>query len=347
MIFTDKEGGFLAMSAHPIDIVVLWVDGSDPAWRAERAHYRPELGTDSSDARYREWGLFHYWFRRIELYAPWVRTVHLVTWGHLPPWLNTSHPKLHIVNHRDYIPAEYLPTFNANTIELNIHRIPGLAEHFIYFNDDMYLNSPTRPEDFFVEGLPVDTAVLHNVTISDTVSFMPYLALNCLGIINENFSKKEVMMRAKKKWFSPKYGKLALHNLYLLPGVNFPGFRNFHACAPFLKSTLEEVWAKYPEILDATCRNRFRSRADVNQYVFRYWQLAKGQFVPGKPHFAYLTIGEDDASAVEAALNNKHFKEVCVNDDPSGLNFAEEQLRFREIFDRQHPTPCSFEKQES
>ena len=332
------------MSAYPIDIVVLWVDGDDPAWRAERAKYRPELGTDNNDARYREWGVFQYWFRRIEQYAPWVRTVHLVTWGHLPPWLNTDHPKLHIVNHKDFIPAEYLPTFSSNAIELNIHRIPGLAEHFLYFNDDMYLNSPTVPEDFFVDGLPVDTAVLHNVTISDTVSFMPYLALNNLGIINENFTKRDVLMGDKKKWFSPKYGKLALHNLYLLPGRNFPGFRNFHACAPFLKSTLEEVWAKYPAILDATCRNRFRSRADVNQYLFRYWQLAKGTFVPGKPRFAYVTLGEDDMSTIENALNDKGCIEVCVNDDPSGLDFEQAQQQLCDIFRCQHPQPCTFEK---
>lgn len=333
------------MQEYPIDIVVAWVDGSDPEWRTERSRYRPESNADNNDARFREWGVFQYWFRRIEEYAPWVRTVHLVTWGHLPLWLNTNHPKLHVVNHKDYIPEEYLPTFSSHTIELNMHRIPGLAERFIYFNDDMYLNSPTIPEDFFVDGMPVDAAVLHNVTISDTVSFMPYIALNCLGIINESFSKRETMLGNKKLWFSLKYGKLLLHNLYLLPGKNFNGFRNFHGCAPYLKSTFEEVWDKYPEIMDATCRNRFRSRADVNQYLFRYWQLAKGQFVPGKPKFAYLTLGEDSMKDIEMALGDKRYIEVCVNDDPSGLNFAEEQKLLRDIFERCHPRPCEFEKQ--
>ena len=331
------------MSAYPIDIVVPWVDGGDPAWRAERAQYRPELGTDSSDARYREWGLFQYWFRSIEQYAPWVRTVHLITWGHLPPWLNTDHPKLHIVNHKDYIPVEYLPTFNAIPIENNVHRIPGLAEHFILFNDDVYLSRPTTPEDFFVDGLPVDTAILGNVTISDTVSFMPYLALNCLGMVNETFSKRQVLKRDARKWFNPKYGKLMLHNLYYLPGRNFPGFRSFHTCIPYRKSTLEEVWSKYPAILDRSCRNRFRSRDDVNQYIFRYWHLAKGEFVPAKPNCAYLTIGEDDAAAVRQALVNQKYKVVCVNDDPSGLNFADEQQRIHEVFENRYPVPSTYE----
>jgi len=331
------------MPDYPIDIVVPWVDGSDPAWRAERAQFRPELGSDNSEARYREWGLVRYWFRSIELYAPWVRTVHLITWGHLPPWLKTDHPKLHIVNHKDYIPEAYLPTFSSHPIENNVYRIPGLAEHFVLFNDDVYLSRPTTPEDFFVDGLPADTAVLGNVTISDTFSFMPYVALNGLGMVNENFTKRQVLKENASKWFNPKYGKLALYNLYFLPGKNFPGFRSFHTCIPYRKSTLEEVWGKYPEILDRCCRNRFRSREDVSHYVFRYWRLVKGEFVPMKPNCAYLTIGEDDAEAVRQALENKKYKVVCVNDDPSGLNFEQEQKRFKEVFEKRYPGLSSYE----
>ena len=332
------------MSAYPIDIVVAWVDGGDPAWRAEKAQYSPEANTDTTDARYRDWDIFQYWFRRIEEFAPWVRTVHLVTWGHLPPWLNTDHPKLHIVNHKDYIPAEYLPTFNANPIELNLHRIPGLAEHFIFFNDDMYLNAPTKPEDFFVDGLPVDAAILHHVLTSDMISYLPYINLNNLSMLNTDFYKPAVIRNNLRLWFSPKYGKMLLRNLYFLPGQNFPGFYNFHTCAPYLKSTYEEVWSKYPQILDASSRNRFRSRSDVNQYLFRYWQLAKGTFVPGNPRASYLTLGKDSLETIEHTLNSKRYIEVCVNDDPTGLVFDEVQPRLHAIFQKRHPHPCSFEK---
>lgn len=329
--------------SYPIDIVVPWVDGSDPAWAAERAQYRPSVRSDNSSARYREWGIFQYWFRSIEKYAPWVRTVHLITWGHLPPWLNTNHPKLHIVNHKDYIPEEYLPTFNAIPIENNVHRIPGLAEHFILFNDDLYLSRPTTPEDFFVDGVPTDTAILSNVTISDTVSFMPYLALNCLGMVNENFSKREAMKRDRKKWFSPKYGKLMLYNLYYIPGKNFPGFRNFHSCIPYLKSTFEEVWEKYPAILDNSCKNRFRSRDDTNHYLFRYWRLAQGSFVPAKPNCAYLTIGEDSIESIDRALHHDKYKVICINDDPSGIDFEEEQEKLQKLLEAAFPEKSSYE----
>ena len=143
----------------PIDFVIIWVDGNDPKWRAVKNQYdpNPEAGEDDQEVRYRDWDNLQYWFRAVEKYTPWVRKIHFVTWGHLPSWLNVNHPKLHIVNHKDYIPEEYLPTFNSHTIEMNLHRIKGLSEQFVYFNDDMFINKPMKPRDFFVHGKPCDT----------------------------------------------------------------------------------------------------------------------------------------------------------------------------------------------
>ena len=136
-----------------IDFVMIWVDGADPAWRAEKNKYdsSDERG-DNTEIRYRSWDNLQYWFRGIEKFAPWVNRIHFVTWGHLPAWINKNNPKLNIVNHKDYIPEKYLPTFNANTIELNLHRIKGLSEQFVYFNDDMFVTAPVKPEDFFRNG---------------------------------------------------------------------------------------------------------------------------------------------------------------------------------------------------
>ena len=140
-----------------IDVVVLWVDGNDPAWQAEKQKYSGKKTDDNNAAhRFRDWGLMQYWFRGIETFLPWVRKVHFVTWGHLPPFLNTDQPKLHIVRHEDYMPKDALPTFSSRALEANIHRIPGLAEHFIYCNDDMFFTRPLKAEQFFDEktGLP-------------------------------------------------------------------------------------------------------------------------------------------------------------------------------------------------
>ncbi|MBR6159158.1 MAG: Stealth CR1 domain-containing protein, partial [Lachnospiraceae bacterium] len=125
-----------------IDFVITWVDGNDPEWRKEKEKYSGKTTGDDREKRYRDWELLRYWFRGVENCAPWVNKIHFVTCGHLPDWLDTGHPKLNIVNHKDYIPEQYLPTFSCRPIELNLHRIPGLSDDFVYFNDDMFLLRP-------------------------------------------------------------------------------------------------------------------------------------------------------------------------------------------------------------
>ena len=139
-----------------IDFVVTWVNGQDEAWQKRRAQYTPGTDTDNSECRYQDYGLLLYWFRGVEKFAPWVRKVHFVTEGHLPHWLNTENPKLHIVKHADYIPEEFLPTFNSNVIELWMHQIESLSEQFVYFNDDFYLTQPVHPKNYFKNGKPCD-----------------------------------------------------------------------------------------------------------------------------------------------------------------------------------------------
>ena len=146
-----------------IDFVVTYLDSTDKKWQEERAKYSGEnLDSRNSEARYRNMDNFQYWFRAIERYAPWVNKIHLVTWGHVPEWLDTTNPKINIVKHDDYIPKEYLPTFNSNVLDLNLDRIPGLSENFVYFNDDIFLNSKTEPSDFFKNNLPLLRGNLFN-----------------------------------------------------------------------------------------------------------------------------------------------------------------------------------------
>ena len=221
----------------PIDFVIIWVDGNDPEWRKVKNQYVPKaIGEDDQEVRYRDWDNLQYWFRAVEKYTPWVNKIHFVTWGHLPKWLNVDHPKLHIVNHKDYIPEEYLPTFNSHTIEMNLHRIEGLAEQFVYFNDDMFINAPMQPEDFFVNGLPCDTFALDCIYWGKD-SAGPYNG-NDMAVINTYFPKKKALKENWKKWFKLRYG---LNNLYktlvLCPWRWFPGFYYQHLPNSFLKST--------------------------------------------------------------------------------------------------------------
>ena len=134
-----------------IDFVIAWVDGNDPEWRREKSDRISGISgfdrVDDREERYRDWDNLHYWFRGVEKFAPWVRKIHLVTWGHIPHWLNIEHPKLNIVRHEEFISEKFCPTFNSHTIEWNLHRIPDLSENFVYFNDDIFLLKSIAAED--------------------------------------------------------------------------------------------------------------------------------------------------------------------------------------------------------
>ncbi|MDL2316796.1 Stealth CR1 domain-containing protein [Desulfovibrio sp. OttesenSCG-928-A18] len=143
----------------PVDIVYTWVDGADPVMAAKRASFMPPGEQCHQETRgdclYRDNQELRYSLRSVERYAPWVRRVFLLVDGQVPDWLNTRHDKLKVIDHKDCIPGHYLPTFNSNVIEAHLHCIPGLSEHYVYFNDDFFLTSMTGPEDFFTaNGLP-------------------------------------------------------------------------------------------------------------------------------------------------------------------------------------------------
>ncbi len=136
-----------------IDFVISWVDGDDREWQKSRNNY-PGIEDVTAASLYRDWDNLQYWFRGVEKFTPWVNRIHFVTWGHLPKWLNINHPKVNIVRHSDYLPKEYLPTFNSHSIELNLHRIEGLAEQFVYFNDDIFIMN------YFVADNPFPIVVI-------------------------------------------------------------------------------------------------------------------------------------------------------------------------------------------
>ncbi len=333
----------MTTGAPTIDFVITWVDGSDENWLRERARFLPDQGVQNMSALYRDWGILKYWFRAVEQFAPWVNQIHFVTWGHLPSWLRTDHPKLHIVRHQDYIPAEYLPTFSSHPIELNLHRIPGLSEQFVYFNDDMVLTAPIQPDDFFLDGLPRDSFVMSALTPSLVNDPFVHYLCNDMAVINTHFRKKAVLKKQFSKIFSLKYGKLLFKNLYYSGVGNFTGFHNFHMPAAYLKRTFEAVWEQEPEILAQTSSHRFRERTDVNPYVFTYWQLCSGDFVPRKPTMGKMyTIGENEA--LYGAVADHLYRMLCINDTIREIDFEAEKQKLTDCFERAYPNPSSFEK---
>ncbi len=327
-----------------IDFVVPWVDGSDIQWQKEKAAYTG-IPVRENDVQYRDYGLFKYWFRAVEEYAPWVNRIFLVTCGQVPEFLDTQHPKLCLVHHRDYMPEEYLPTFSANPIELNLHRIPELSEHFVYFNDDELLNSPVQPEDFFVDGLPKFSAILSEFTPSIVNDTFQHFLCNDIAFLNSHFKKKDVIKKNLRKWYSPVYGKWLIKNIYhsLMGSHGFSMIQNFHMPAPMLKSTYEKVWELEPDLLHQTSLHKTRSVLDVNQYIMSFYDMGTGNFVPRDPRTGcYYEIGKSDDALCDDIRKGKH-QLICINDTECD-NYSQTIEKLLDALNSKFPTKSSFEK---
>lgn len=319
-----------------IDFVIPWVDGNDLEWKKQKKKY-DENNEDYDDInRYRDFDNLQYFFRGVEKYTPWVNKIHFVTWGHIPEWLNINHPKINIVNHKDYIPKEYLPTFSSHPIELNLHRIKGLAENFVYFNDDTFILKELKPENFFKDGLPMDIAALDAVPTTGTFS---YIRHNNIRIINTHHKKHKTIKKNKNKWFNIKYGKDMYRTFALFPWKFFTGFFTPHLPIAFNKKTFETIWDLEFETLNTTSKNKFRAQEDVNAWVFRYWHLASGEFAPSRPLGDYYNVSSIEASKkVAQKIRNQKHKLICVNDNVPHESFDliknEINSAFEDIFVR-------------
>lgn len=327
-----------------IDFVITWVDDNDPIWQEAFRAYLPQsqYTDDVRCLRYRNWDNLRYLFRGVEKFAPWVNQVHLVTCGHIPDWLNTNAPKLHLVKHSDYIPNEYLPTFNSDTIILNLHRIEELSEQFVFFDDDMFLIDKVESKFFFRNGLPCDKAAFN--ALSPTGVFMHNI-VNNIEIINTTFNKHKMLCKHPWKWFSHHAGTKLLRTLFLSPWPHFTGFYDPHLPQVFLKSTFEEVWEKNEDILLSTTASRFRSITDVTSWLIRYWQLVKGDFVPLNVNRdgVCFSISDDSLDQIVRTIESQKKRIVCLNDGEVS-SFEAAKDRINAAFHKILPEKSSFEK---
>ena len=330
---------------NKIDLVLLWVDGSDPKWLEEKNQYSKVKVDYSSDAnRFRDWDNMQYLFRGIEKFAPWVNNVFFITWGHLPKWMNPNHPKLKIINHKDYIPEAYRPTFNSNTIELNLHRIPELSENFILFNDDMFLLKETKPEDFFINGQPRDEFCFNPILPMGEKFRIAHTNVNNIGVVNKYFKKNVVVKKHRSKIYNLKYGKNVIRSFMLKPWNCFVGIRNPHLPISHTKSNFDKLWELEGEQLDATCLNRFRGYNDLNHWLMRYWNLCNGNFVPRKSSFGkYFNLSSNNKAIVDY-ITNKKGSMICINDMSTDYDFDVVKAELINAFDKILPEKSSFEK---
>ncbi|MDD9380235.1 stealth family protein [Streptomyces sp. ZAF1911] len=308
----------------PIDAVITWVDGSDPQWRRRRDRAAaatagvangeadspvgadtaagPDTDTDtdtdteadaadSGDHRFRDRGELRSCLRSIAAYAPWIRRVFLVTDDQVPDWLALEHPGLTVVHHRElFADPGALPVFNSHAIETQLHRIPDLAEHYLYFNDDIFLGRPQRPQNYFLpSGLP---KVFH-----DTRAVPP----------SSPDSHDDVYTTSQRA---------TRRTVEALAGRTYP---RILAHAPYAQS--RSLYARLEEALpgglDATSRSVFRSATDLAPVTLAlHLALAQGRAVEGDLATAYVsTAGTKELQRLGGLLRDRGTDAFCLADD--------------------------------
>lgn len=334
---------------NKIDFVMLWVDGSDPEWLKDKNKYKPnKKKEDGKDGivRFRDWDNLKYWFRGVEKYAPWVNNIYFITYGHLPKWLNTKHPKLKIINHKDYIPGKYLPVFSSHPIELNINHIKELSEQFVLFNDDIFIINTLKPTDFFINGMPLDNYNEVNLDLTNEDPIFANILKNNYHIISKHYNKRRVILTHPYKYLNIKYG--FSRNIRTLKNTitkkNFVGINNNHLYQPFLKSYFDKAWKIVYKEMDNTCSHKFRDASDINQFLIRYLMLLDGKFIPKDYSYGkYFSIHNNNKEIIDYIVNQKG-KCICINDTDSTIDFEKCKKEINGALDKIFNKKSNFEK---
>lgn len=311
----------------PVDVVYTWVDGADPAWLERRAAYTGQAYHDeaANAARYANRDELRYSLRSLDMYAPWVRDIYVVTDDQTPPWLDTTHPRIKVVSHREiFADAGDLPTFNSHAIESQLHHIKGLSEHFLYFNDDVFLGREASPHDFFLaNGL---------------TKYFPSPALVPLGPPGDDDVPVSVAGKNNRALIEARFGTTPVQKMKHVP----------HALR---RSVLAEIEEEFGPQHRATASHRFRSVDDISipSSLHHYYAFHTGRALPADIAYTYLDLSRPNAAnRLDQLLAHRDRDVFCLNDTQSDETDIEDQLALLGPFlDAYFPLPSPYELPDS
>ncbi|MBX9561342.1 capsule biosynthesis protein CapC [Aeromonas hydrophila] len=289
----------------PIDVVFTWVDDADPAWQhryqqQKNITNKDSIGRHATDpARFSNHNELKYSLGSVLKFLPWVRKIFIITDNQRPQWLNES-DRIIIVDHKEIIEEQYLPTFNSHVIEAHLHKIPDLAEHFIYFNDDVFVARPLPAGHFFRSN----------------------------GIASLFMSKKSLLAMQEKGVDTPTLSaslrSAAVLNKDFSFSIDHP---LVHTYVPLRKSMFEEAWRFYRFELKSFLPNKFRTNKDINMATFLVPWLSyiRGTAVPSRDICYYFNARSPAAASYFKALEIAKKKgtlphSFCANDFSSKNN---------------------------
>ncbi|MER7796894.1 stealth conserved region 3 domain-containing protein [Microbacterium sp. NPDC096154] len=308
-----------------VDIVFSWVDGASNDFQRERAKRMNAYVVGDGDdhaARYRQVDELRYALRSVHMFAPWIRTIWIATDSPAPWWLR-EHPRVRIVRSEEFFAdPSVLPTHNSHAVEAQLHRIPGIAEHFLYSNDDMFFGRPVRPELFFTSA-GISQFVECDVRIG-------------VGAANPSRSGHDNAARVNREVLQRRFGRVITRDLE-------------HCATPHRRSVMFELEREFPEEFARTAAARFRSATDVSvtNSLYHYYALMTGRALPTTaPRTAYIqTTMQESLHRMERLLARRDADMFCLND--GSVPEIPEDLReraVREMLEAYFPIAAPWER---
>lgn len=316
-------GHDLETLAEPVDVVYTWVDGSDPTWQESFLEWSTRLGRNVDEvaldpARYRSRDELRYSLRSLYYFCGWVRNIYVVTAGQVPEWL-TEMDDIRIVDHSEILPADALPTFNSHSIESALHHIDGLAEHFIYFNDDMFVGRPIRPEVFFTpNGL---------ARLFQSGARVPGAEdIDTLAVDTAAIRGRELL--------ASRFGRVVAD-------------KPLHSPYPLRRSVMYELEAEFPEIIKRTAYSRFRSPSDLSiaASFAQHYGFATGRGVLGgiETEYVHVESGRLDWHLDRIRLG-RDLDTFCINEtEHQGGDVEGRERKISQFFEEYFPLAAPWE----
>ena len=313
--------------SFPVDVVYTWVDGTDPAWLARKEAAWTATGPGdrhdfaANEGRFISHDELRYSLRSLEMYADWVRNVYLVTDDQIPTWLNQSQPKLRVVSHRELFGGTgMLPSFNSHAIELRLHHLSGLAEHYLYLNDDVLFGRPVAPELFFHGN------GMTKFFLSTRVLDLDGPSARDLPVVSAAKNNRALIEHAFEATLTHRFQ---------------------HVAHPLRRSVMEELEERFPAEFARTAASQFRSAEDISVSAFlaHYYGYLRGQAVPDTLEYRYCDIAGPTAQIkLQRLLRGRDADVFCLNEVDSSTMDARAQQRILDGFlDAYFPVPSQFE----
>ncbi|WP_174553833.1 stealth family protein [Rhodococcus marinonascens] len=307
-----------------IDLVFSWVDGSSAKFQAQRAkrmqNYVVGEGDDSA-ARFRQIDELKYALRSVHMYAPWIRRIFVATDSDRPAWLADDPRVTFMPSEEFFADPSVLPTHNSQAVECQLHHIPGLAEHFLYSNDDMFFGRAVGPQMFFSPG-GVSMFIEANTRIG-------------LGRNDEERSGFENAARVNRRLLQDRFGLMTTRHLE-------------HAATPLRKSVMEEMEKEFPDEFAATAASTFRSSSNISvtNSLYHYYALMSGRaVVQTAARVKYVdTTMKPGLRDMDSLLAKRSMDFFCLNDGSAPeIDLELRTNRVTQFLENYFPIPAPWE----